>query len=72
MATHGIFSPPAVDRLKNSPIDEVVVTNTLPVHDDALEMPQLTVLSIAPFLADTLHAIFKDESVSSLFMGENV
>jgi len=72
MATHGIFSPPAVDRLKNSPIDEVVVTNTLPVHDDALGMPQLTVLSIAPFLADTLQAIFKDESVSSLFMGENV
>ena len=72
MATHGIFSPPAVDRLKNSPIDEVVVTNTLPVPEDALGMPQLTVLSIAPFLADTLLAIFKDESVSSLFMGENV
>jgi len=72
MATHGIFSPPAVDRLKNSPIDEVVVTNTLPVPEDARELPTLTVLSIAPFLASTLKAIFKDSSVSSIFMGENI
>jgi ribose-phosphate pyrophosphokinase len=72
MATHGIFSPPAVDRLKNAPIDEVVVTNTLPMREDARDLPSLTVLSIGPFLADTLKAIFKDASVSELFMGENV
>jgi ribose-phosphate pyrophosphokinase len=72
MATHGIFSAPAVDRLKNAPIDEVVVTNTLPTPEDAAELPNLTVLSIARDLARTLKAIFKDASVSSLFMGENV
>lgn len=72
MATHGIFSPPAVDRLKNAPIDEVVVTNTLPLQEDIQDLPNLTVLSIAPILADTLRAIFQDASVSSIFMGENV
>jgi ribose-phosphate pyrophosphokinase len=72
MATHGIFSDPAVDRLKNAPIDEVVVTNTLPVPDDMRQLDKLTILSIAPMVADTLMAIFKDKSVSSIFMGENV
>jgi ribose-phosphate pyrophosphokinase len=72
MATHGIFSDPAVDRLKNAPIDEVVVTNTLPVPADMRQLDKLTTLSIAPMVADTLMAIFKDKSVSSIFMGENV
>ncbi len=72
MATHGIFSPPAVDRLKNAPIDEVVTTNTLPLPEDMSRLENLTVLSIGPILADTLKAIFTDSSVSSIFMGENV
>jgi ribose-phosphate pyrophosphokinase len=72
MATHGILSPPAVDRIKNSPIEEVVVTNTVPVPEEAVDLPNLTILSIGPLLADTLKAIFEDESVSSIFMGENV
>ncbi len=72
MATHGVFSPPAADRLKNAPVDEVVVTNTLPMPDDIRDLPNLKVLSIAPSLAATLLAIFNDKSVSSIFMGENV
>jgi ribose-phosphate pyrophosphokinase len=72
MATHGVLSPPAVDRIKNSPIEEVVVTNTLPIPHDAVDLPNLRILSIGPLLADTLKAIFEDESVSSIFMGENV
>ena len=72
MATHGVLSPPAVDRLKNAPFEEIVTTNTLPVPQDALELPNLTVLSIAPLLADTLKAVFSDDSVSRIFMGENV
>lgn len=72
MATHGIFSDPAIDRLKNAPIDEVVVTNTLPVPEDMRQLNNLRVLSIARILADTLMAIFRDASVSSIFMGENV
>lgn len=72
MATHGIFSDPAVDRLKNAPINEIVVTNTLPVPEDVRRLSNLTVLSIAPIVAATLKAIFNDTSVSSIFMGENV
>jgi len=72
LATHALLSAPATDRLKNAPIEEIVVTNTLPVPEDAAELPNLTVLSIAPVLADTLKAIFMDTSVSQIFMGENV
>jgi ribose-phosphate pyrophosphokinase len=71
MATHGVLSPPAADRIKNAPLEEVVITNTLPTPMDCVGLPQLRVLSIAPILADTLKAIFTDDSVSSIFMGEN-
>jgi ribose-phosphate pyrophosphokinase len=71
-ATHPIFSDPAVDRLKNAPVDEVVVTNTLPVRPEALELPNLRVLSISPIVAEALQAIFMDSSVSEIFLGDNV
>jgi ribose-phosphate pyrophosphokinase len=70
-ATHGIFSDPALDRIKNAPIDEVIVTNTLPVNQDIQDLDQVKVLSIAPILAETLQAIFLDSSVSEIFLGEN-
>jgi ribose-phosphate pyrophosphokinase len=70
-ATHGIFSDPAVDRIKNAAIDEVIVTNTLPVSDDVQRLDKIKVLSIAPILAETLQAIFMDSSVSEIFLGEN-
>jgi ribose-phosphate pyrophosphokinase len=71
VATHGILSGPAVDRLKNAPIREVVVTNTLPITDDK-RFDNLRVVSIAPLLADAIDAVFADESVSRLFDGDNV
>lgn len=70
-ATHGIFSDPALDRIKNAPIDEVIVTNTLPVSSDIQALDKVKVLSIAPILAETLQAIFMDSSVSEIFLGEN-
>lgn len=70
-ATHGIFSDPAIDRIKNAPIEEVIVTNTLPVDPDIQALDQVKVLSISPILAETLHAIFLDSSVSEIFLGEN-
>jgi ribose-phosphate pyrophosphokinase len=70
-ATHGIFSDPALDRIKNAQIDEVIVTNTLPVSEDVQRLEQVKVLSIAPILAETLQAIFMDSSVSEIFLGEN-
>ncbi len=69
-ATHGIFSGPAVDRLKNSRISEVIVTNTLPIRDEH-EFDKLTVLTIAPLLAQAIKAVFEDGSVTSLFRGRS-
>ncbi|HEU4916830.1 MAG TPA: ribose-phosphate diphosphokinase [Acidimicrobiia bacterium] len=70
-ATHGVFSDPALDLLKNAPVEEVIVTNTLPVSQEVLELDKVQVLSIAPILAETLQAIFMDSSVSEIFLGEN-
>jgi ribose-phosphate pyrophosphokinase len=70
-ATHGLFSDPAVDRIKNAPIEEVIVTNTLPVDPDIAALDNVKVLSISPILAETLQAIFLDSSVSEIFLGDN-
>ena len=70
MATHGVLSGPAVDRLKNSPIERLVLTNTLPLPAEK-HLPQIEVLSIAPLIAQALSAVFDDTSVSEIFAGEN-
>lgn len=67
-ATHAILSDPAVDRLKNSPAVEIVVTNTLPIPDDR-QFDKLTVLSIAPLISRAIQEVFEDGSVTSLFDG---
>ncbi len=67
-ATHAILSDPALDRLKNSPAVEVVVTNTLPIPDDR-QFDKLTVLSIAPLISRAIQEVFEDGSVTSLFDG---
>ncbi len=69
-ATHGIFSAPATDRLKNSRLREVIVTNTLPITPEQ-EFDKLTVLSIAPLLAKAIKEVFEDGSVTSLFRGQS-
>ncbi len=69
VCTHGVLSGPAVDRLKNSKISEVVVTNTLPIAPEK-QFDKLTVLSIAPMLAQAIREIFDDGSVTSLFDGQ--
>ena len=71
MATHAVLSDPAVDRLKNAPIRQVVVTNTLPIPADK-RFDSLEVLSIAPIIAEALDAVFADTSVSEIFRGDNV
>ncbi|WP_229788828.1 ribose-phosphate diphosphokinase [Thermopolyspora flexuosa] len=68
-ATHAVFSGPAVDRLKNSSISEVVVTNTLPIPEEK-RFDKLTVLSIAPTIARAIHEVFSNGSVTSLFEGD--
>ena len=70
MATHGIFSDPAIDRIKNSVISKVAVTDTLPLSDDC-RIDKIEVLSVAGIIADALEAVFEDLSVSEIFGGEN-
>ena len=70
MATHGVLSGPAIDRLKNSSVARVVVTNTLPVPPEK-QIDKLEVLSVAGIIADALDAVFEDLSVSDIFDGDN-
>ncbi|MEX0913574.1 MAG: ribose-phosphate diphosphokinase, partial [Demequina sp.] len=67
-ATHGLLSGPAVERLRDSGITEVVITDTLPVPEEK-RFDSLTVLSIAPLIARAVREIFDDGSVTSLFQG---
>lgn len=69
-ATHGIFSGPAKERLDKSPLKKVVVTNTLPIPEER-RSEKVEVLSIASIFANTIASVFKDESVSELFDGDN-
>jgi ribose-phosphate pyrophosphokinase len=69
-ATHGIFSGPARERIDNSCLKQVVVTNTVPIPDKRMS-EKVKVLSIASIFANTIASVFKDESVSELFGGDN-
>ena len=68
-ATHGVFSGPAYERLEASEIEQIVVTDTIPLRPGAPE--KITVLSAAQTLADSIRRIFADDSVSEIFAGEN-
>ena len=65
-ATHAVFSGPAIERLKSAPIEQCVVTNTIPWAKE--DLPSNVVqLSVAPLLGQAISRIHDDESVSSLF-----
>jgi ribose-phosphate pyrophosphokinase len=69
-ATHGIFSPPAIERIEESALDSVIVTDTVPI--DPLTKPErVTVLTVADILAETIHNVFSDDSVSAIFQDMN-
>ena len=70
MATHAVLSEPAVDRLKNSQISRVVVTDTLPLPPEK-QIDKIEVCSVARIIADAIDAVFEDASVSEIFGGEN-
>ncbi|MEL6159823.1 MAG: ribose-phosphate pyrophosphokinase [Cyanobacteria bacterium J06554_11] len=65
-ATHAVFSPPAVERLSSGLFEEVIVTNTIPVVPDR-QFDQLTMLSVANMLGETIWRIHEESSVSSMF-----
>ncbi len=65
-ATHAVFSPPAIERLSTGVFEEVIITNTIPVPEDK-RFKQLTILSVANLLGETIWRIHEDSSVSSMF-----
>jgi ribose-phosphate pyrophosphokinase len=67
-ATHGVFSGPALQRIDESPLDEVVVTNSIPPSRDGKRSPKIRYLSIARLLAEAIRRIDANDSVSSLFV----
>jgi ribose-phosphate pyrophosphokinase len=68
--THGVFSGPAIDRIKNSVLEKIVITNTLPLPPEK-QLDKIEVLSAAKIIADAIDAVFEDTSVSEIFGGQN-
>lgn len=66
--THAILSGPAVDNIENSVLDELVVTDTVPLQEHAQKCSKIRLLSIAEMLAEAMNRISNEESVSSLYM----
>jgi ribose-phosphate pyrophosphokinase len=69
--THGELSGNAIDKIKNSVFDKVLITNSIPLPPEK-QCDKIEVLSIAPLLADAISAVFEDASVSDIFGGENL
>jgi len=67
-ATHGVLSGPAIERINNSDIEEIVLTDTIPLGDKEQQTGKVRMLSIADLLAEAIRRIHQDESVSSLFV----
>jgi ribose-phosphate pyrophosphokinase len=67
-ATHGVLSGPAIDRINDSYIEEVVITDTIPLGDKTERTEKVKVLTVAELLAEAIRRIHQDESVSSLFV----
>jgi len=67
-ATHGVLSGPAIERINNSDIEEVVLTDTIPLGDKGQASTKIKMLSVAELLAEAIRRIHEDESVSSLFV----
>jgi len=65
--THGVFAPQALDRLAQAPIDQVVVTDTIPLNTTSKKISNIKVLSVASMLGEAIKRIHRNESVSSLF-----
>jgi len=68
LATHPVLSGPAVKRLEESPIEEMIVTDSIPLRQDARDCKKLQVVSVSRLLAEAIRRINNEESISSLFI----
>jgi ribose-phosphate pyrophosphokinase len=67
-AVHGVLSGPAIERIKTSPIEKLIITNTIPLNGEAAGMDKIVVLSVARLLGQAIRSIHEETSVSSLFV----
>ena len=65
--THGILSDPAIERIDNSPIDKMIITDSILARDDVINSNKIDILSIAPLIGEAIERITDNRSVSSLF-----
>ncbi|MCA9184728.1 MAG: ribose-phosphate diphosphokinase, partial [Planctomycetales bacterium] len=70
-ATHAVLCGPAIQRLQESPIDEIVVTDTIPLQDHQ-KLSKIRVLTVAPLLGEAIKRIHHDESISEIFRDDRV
>ena len=68
VATHGIFSDGSIEELKDAPIDNIIVTDTLTQNGNSKEIGNVETLSVSTIIANALTSIFTDDSVSALFL----
>jgi hypothetical protein len=68
-ATHGVLSDPAVERIRDSSLREVVITDSIPLPA-AKRIPKITILSVAPLIGEAIKRIHRGESVGALFSSE--
>ncbi len=68
-ASHGVFAGPAFERLKNAPIDSIVVTDSIPIDPEKM-LPNIKVLSVAPMMAEAIKRIHQHKSISAIFNDE--
>jgi ribose-phosphate pyrophosphokinase len=67
-AVHGVLSGPAIERIENSPVDQMIVTNTVPLRGEAQQCKKIVMLSVARLLGQAIRSIHEETSVSSLFV----
>ena len=67
-AVHGVLSGPAIDRIENAPVDQLIVTNTIPLKGEGQQCKKIVVLSVARLLGQAIRSIHEETSVSSLFV----
>ena len=65
--THGVLSDPAIERIENSPIDKMIITDSILARDDVIKSNKIDILSIAPLIGEAIERITDNRSVSSLF-----
>ena len=66
-ASHGVFAGEAIHRLKDAPIDEILVTDTIPLSSEAEKLGNITVLTVASMLGEAIKRIHRNESISRMF-----